>query len=112
MTEQLAADTDEMRRKVPTMQQAADLARSIGRRLTDGIAANEPLADWETDEITKNYLPSHKDIKDFVGQVFTLLPPAVGGDSDEAMLLSQLLQKVEEQNEQEADKPVTSVSKH
>ncbi|MBX7266401.1 hypothetical protein KIF24_10430 [Micromonospora sp. Llam7] len=106
----ISADPDGMRSKVPALGQAAAVARRIGTTLTDALAANEPLADWETDEVTKEYMPVHRYIKQFVTQVFELLPDAVGGDEQRTSQLATMLDEVEEANAAEAKRPVAQVS--
>ncbi|HWS31764.1 MAG TPA: hypothetical protein VN408_03365 [Actinoplanes sp.] len=106
----IAADTGEMRSKVPTLQEAANLACKIGTTLNDGLAANEPIAAYETDEVTKNFMPMYGQVKEFVGQLFELLPEAVGGDSAQLATLSKLLDAVEAQNAEDADRPVVNAA--
>lgn len=106
----IAADPNGMKQKVPALGDAAAAARRIGAKLTGTLAANEPLADWETDEVTSQYMPVHRNIKAFVTQVFDLLPDAVGGDMSRTSQLATMLEQVEEANAAEAKRPVAQVS--
>lgn len=110
MPDTIAAKTADMRAKVPELSQAAEVASRIGKALDSALAANEPLADWTQDEVTAQYLPVHKQIKEFVGQVFELLPGAVGGDQTRTNSLISLLEKVEEENQKNAEQAMSLIS--
>ncbi|MEV0135001.1 hypothetical protein AB0H83_41940 [Dactylosporangium sp. NPDC050688] len=99
----IAASTTDMRAKVPELGQAATIATRIGNTLNTALASNEPLADWTDDEVTAQYLPEHEQTKKFVGQVFELLPPAVGGDQERTRALIELLEQVEAENQEQAE---------
>ncbi len=110
MPERIAADTEGMRARVPQLAEAADVATRIGQTLQAALSSNEPLADWTDDEVTAHYLPEHQSIKEFVTQVFDLLPGAVGGDQERTRNLIDLLEQMEEQNEEEAAQAASLLS--
>lgn len=104
MADYLAADTEGMRTKVPALSEAAALAHRLGTGLQAKITANEPIADWETDEVTADYMKAHKYLKEFTTEFFQLLSSAVGGDVESTLVLTSLLEEVEEHNLAEAKK--------
>ncbi|WP_327000717.1 hypothetical protein OHA72_37080 [Dactylosporangium sp. NBC_01737] len=105
----IAASTADMRAKVPELGQASTIASRIGSTLNGALASNEPLAEWTHDEVTAQYLPVHQQIKQFVGQVFELLPDAVGGDQERTRALIDLLEQAEENSTEDAEQAMSLI---